>query len=119
MQIYRADLTPFSDIGGAFFLEEVSGVDAARMVEVVLATQRHLNTTKPNADPSAARLPASVISPELSANLIAMPPMATAIAMQVAVRTNSRRMTHPRAAAIKGAVGNSTMALATEVAGIE
>jgi hypothetical protein len=49
----------------------------------------------------------------LSATMIAIPPMARAIARQVATRTRSRRTTQPRRATINGAVEKSSIAFAT------
>ncbi len=74
-----------------------------------------VKTAKPNAEPSAARLPLSTTPPDLSATMIAIPPIATAIAAHVAARTGSRKTIHPSTAAINGAVANSSMAFATEV----
>ena len=70
---------------------------------------------KPKADPSAAKLPLIATLPDLSATMTAIPAIAMTIAIQVARRTRSRRITHPSTAAINGAVANKSMAFATEV----
>lgn len=75
-------------------------------------------TANPKADPKAARLPFRATPPDLSATMIAIPAMATAMATQVAARIGSRKTIHPRTAAIKGAVANRSMAFATDVAWI-
>ena len=79
----------------------------------------HLNATekmaKPIAEPNAAKLPVSEKCVDWSANMYAIPPIATIIAYHVVVRTCSPRIKYPRTAAINGAVANSSIAFATEV----
>jgi hypothetical protein len=78
-----------------------------------------VKTAKPNAEPSAARLPFRTTLPDLSATMMAMPAIATAMAIHVATRTGSRRTSQPRTAAMNGAVAKSSIAFATEVTWIE
>ena len=109
------DLALHLDGGGpaAYLAVVIDGVEPqgsrAKMREFVLDLHvRHEGAMKRyQGDPATL--------PDLSATMIAIPPIATAIAAHVAGRTGSRSTIHPSTAAMKGAVANNNMALATDV----
>ena len=74
-----------------------------------------VNTANPNAEASAARLPAMLPPEKSSQTITKIPNSASPIASQVAFRTLSFNTIQPRIAVMKGAAENSKSAVATLV----